>query len=348
MTISKLVRPNILALKPYTSARDEFKGEASVYLDANENSLGSVAKGDWNRYPDPLQLEVKEKLSKLKGCVVENIFLGNGSDEAIDVLFRIFCEPGRDKAVIFTPTYGMYEVSANINNIGLIRFPLTEEFQLPDDLDIIDSLPTQAKLLFICSPNNPSGNLIDPDKIKKVLSIFKGVVIIDEAYIDFAPNSSWLSTLKKYPNLVILQTFSKAWGLAALRLGVAYASEEIIALMNKVKPPYNVNQSTQLLALQALDNSSALTKYVADTLQLRAELISDLQKSGVVKKIYPSDSNFVLAEVSNADKIYQYLVNKGIVVRNRHSVVQNCLRITVGTKSENETLISVIKECKIF
>ncbi|MES2628771.1 MAG: histidinol-phosphate transaminase [Bacteroidota bacterium] len=340
--IKKLVRPNILALKPYTSARDEFKGEASVFLDANENSLGS-ATGDWNRYPDPYQLKVKEKLAKLKGTTPESIFLGNGSDEAIDILFRIFCEPGKDQAVIFAPTYGMYEVSANINDVGLIRRNLDANFQLPDDLDFISYLPDDAKLLFICSPNNPSGNLIDPDKIRRVLKDFGGIVVIDEAYIDFAPEASWLKDLSKYPNLVILQTFSKAWGLAALRLGVAYASPEIIQLMNKVKPPYNINESTQQLALQALENAETVTGFTGEINRLRGELEQQLGQLPQVKKLYPSDANFILAEVGNANGLYNFLTQSGIVVRNRHTVVNNCLRITVGTADENAALITAIR-----
>ncbi len=342
MSISHLVRPNILALKPYTSARDEFKGEASVYLDANENSMGSTAPGNWNRYPDPYQHEIKSKLSAIKRTSVENIFLGNGSDEAIDILFRIFCEPGKDKAVIFTPTYGMYEVSANINNVELVKLALTDDFQLPDSLSFIDSLSIRTKLLFICSPNNPTGNLIKPESIKNLLEAFKGIVVIDEAYIDFAPEASWLPELTNYPNLVILQTFSKAWGLAALRLGVAYASKEIINLMNKVKPPYNINESTQQLAIQALQDVTKLNNFVSSTLTLRDQLLERLKKTVGVLKIYPTDANFVLIEVTNANAIYQYLVDQGIVVRNRHSAVNNCLRITVGTELENDTLITAL------
>ncbi len=344
MNINFLARPNILALKPYTSARDEFQGEASVFLDANENSLGSTTEGNWNRYPDPYQLKIKEKLGKIKGVQVENIFLGNGSDEAIDLLFRIFCEPGKDKAIIFTPTYGMYEVSANINNVDLLKFSLTADFQLPDNVSSIDSLSTKTKLMFICSPNNPTGNLIDRKSIEKILNAFKGIVVIDEAYIDFSPESTWINELNEYPNLVILQTFSKAWGLAALRLGVAYASKQIIELMNKVKPPYNINESTQQLALKALNNESQLREYVQLTLALKATLIEQLQGLRQVKRLYPSDANFVLIEVGDANGIYNYLVANGVVVRNRHSVVNNCLRITIGTESENKQLIELLKK----
>jgi len=340
MNLNNLVRPNILNLKPYASARDEFQGEAAIFLDANENSLGSVNEQDWNRYPDPQQRKVKDLLAGIKGVQPENIFLGNGSDEAIDILFRVFCEPGKDQALTFSPTYGMYEVSANINNVEIIQRALDKDFQ-PRVEDLV--IPNEVKLVFICSPNNPTGNSIKPELITRLLDNFKGILVLDEAYIDYAADKSWLPVLLKYPKLVILQTFSKAWGLAALRLGVAYASAEIVSLMNKVKPPYNINAATQELALNALQNVGKLTAMVQETIRLRTELIHELKSLSVVKYIYPSETNFVLTEVSDAPKIYQYLVGKGIVVRNRHSVVNNCLRITVGNQAENQQLISALK-----
>ncbi len=339
MNINNIARKNIVNLAPYSSARSEFSGEASVFLDANENSLGSVTETTWNRYPDPNQLALKQKLSELKSVAVENIFLGNGSDEAIDILFRVFCEPKQDKAMIFTPTYGMYQVSANINNVDCLQIPLDENFQLP----VLDSEQlTGVKLLFICSPNNPTGNLIDKKSIVKLLGSFQGIVVIDEAYIDFSPGGSWISTLTKYPNLVVLQTFSKAWGLAGLRIGVAYANTQIIALMNKVKPPYNINEATQQLALEALYHPRKLEELVCETLLLKEQLQTQLAELQLVEKIYPSDANFMLVKVADATKLYQYLVNAGIVVRNRHGVVDNCLRITVGTREENEILLDAI------
>lgn len=343
MEIQKLVRPNIKALAPYSSARDEFKGEAQAWLDANENSLGTVSGGEWNRYPDPYQLAVKEDLAKIKGVVPQQIFIGNGSDEAIDLLFRIFCQPGSDKVVSFTPTYGMYKVSAAINDAEMIEIPLTSEFQLPDFNSIKDKVE-HCKLLFICSPNNPTANLIKAELIESYLLNFQGIVVLDEAYIDFASDASFASRLQEYPNLVILQTFSKAWGLAALRLGIALASPEIITYLNKVKPPYNINAYSQQKALEALQNVKALNETIAFLNGLREELNSQLSELALVKKIYPSDANFILIQVDDPNALYEYLTELGIVVRNRHSVVAGTLRITVGSDLENELLIDALKK----
>ncbi len=344
--ISSLIRPNILKLKPYSSARDEFKGEASVYLDANENNYGSVTpNGVWNRYPDPLQWEVKEKLSAIKNVAKEQIFLGNGSDEAIDLLYRIFCEPGKDKALVFPPTYGMYQVSADINDVEILQQPLTADFQLPmSEIKSSEILNTEGlKLVYVCSPNNPSGNSINGEDIHYLLQNFNGIVVVDEAYIDFSDVPSWTTQLDKYPNLVVMQTFSKAWGMAALRLGMAFASQEIISLFNKVKPPYNINLSSQQQALEALNNKAQLDEFVKETISNRNDLVKQLQGLSLVKRIYPTDANFVLLEVDDAKARYNQLVEKGIIVRNRHSVVNNCLRITVGKREENELVVTALR-----
>lgn len=337
--IKTLVRPNILSLKPYNSARDEFKGNEGVFLDANENPFGEL-----NRYPDPYQKALKEQLSSLKNIPVENIFIGNGSDEVIDVLLRIFCTPDRDKIVICPPTYGMYEVSANINAIGLVSIPLNDEFQL--NLEAIETVSqtnevSDIKMIFLCSPNNPTGNtLVD---IEKVLRSFKGIVIVDEAYIDFCEASSYIEKLKAYPNLVVMQTFSKAWGLAAARVGVAYASNEIIALMNKVKPPYNVSKLNQEAAIEALGKADDIQQQKELIITQRNWLKNELAQLLIVSNVYPSDSNFILIEVTDADDLYTYLVERKMITRNRNSVVKNCIRITVGTEEENQQLIEVLK-----
>jgi len=343
--LKNIVRPNIWDLAPYASARDEFEGEASVYLDANENAFGSVGKGNWNRYPDPLQRQVKEKIAEIKNIPWKQIFLGNGSDEAIDLLYRIFCTPGQDSVLIFEPTYGMYKVSADINNIAVKSFTLTTDFQIPvqEALNYIKATPN-LKLIFICHPNNPTGNLMKQDDIEQVINAFDGIVVVDEAYIDFAPEASFVSKLKDYPNLVVLQTFSKAWGLAALRLGMAFASPEIISLYNRVKPPYNINQSTQLLALDALADYGTFETYLQNTLQQREVLLKELQVLPFVKHVFTTDANFLLCEVSDAMGIYNYLTAKGIIVRNRHKVFNNSLRITIGTAQENTTLINALKQ----
>lgn len=340
LNIASLVRKNILNLKPYSSARDEFKGEAEVFLDANENPYPSP----YNRYPDPLQLKVKKKMSEIKGVPINQIFLGNGSDEAIDLLIRAFCEPNLDSILIAEPTYGMYAVCADINAVNVQRVLLTPDFDL--DLDAFPkTFDATTKIIFLCSPNNPTGNLLDPAKIIEVLKRFYGLVVIDEAYIDFAKKQSFTKELKKYPNLVILQTFSKAWGLAGLRLGMCYASEEIIRIMNRIKYPYNVSVKTQELALEALAEENKKNKYVKEILKQREQLVQNLLRLALTEKIYPSDANFVLVQVKDAHGTYQYLMDQGIIVRDRSKVVlcYNCLRITIGTPEENKKLLSALK-----
>lgn len=338
--LDALVRTNIRTLKPYSSARDEFKGEASIFLDANENSLGSPLLKWYNRYPDPLQLKVKEKIAFIKKIPVDQIFLGNGSDEAIDLLYRCFCEPGIDEVVIFPPTYGMYEVSANINNIKLNRVPLTEQFQL--DLEALEqAIKPSTKIIWICSPNNPTGNSIDREAIEMILNNFDGLVVIDEAYINFSRQKSWLSDLQDYPNLVVLQTLSKAWGLAGIRLGMAFASPEIIGYLNKVKPPYNISEPVQELAVKALEEIGQVNDMIVTLVNERQNMVSSLLQNEEVVKIYPSDANFLLVKFKDAAGLYKYFVEQGIVVRDRSNVVlcEGCLRITVGTPQENQKLL---------
>lgn len=337
--LEKIVRSNIQQLKAYSSARDEFKGVADVYLDANENPFGTL-----NRYPDPQQIRIKEKLSEIKKANLDQIFVGNGSDEVIDLAFRIFCEPGKDKALTFSPTYGMYDVSAGINNIELIKQPLLADFQinlnqLQPYLEMDD-----VKLIFICSPNNPTGNIINKDDIIYILKNFNGVVIIDEAYIDFSTKESFISEIKNYPNLIVSQTFSKAWGLAGARVGTAYANSNIVDLYNKVKPPYNVSSLNQKAVLVSLNNQSKFGIEKNIILIERAKVIDQLSKIPIVKKIYPTEANFVLIEVEDADKLYKDLVEKKIITRNRNTVINNCLRITIGSPEENQKLINTLEE----
>jgi histidinol-phosphate aminotransferase len=341
--IESIVRNNIKNLKAYSSARDEFKGDAKVFLDANENSLGSPTLKWYNRYPDPMQLKVKEKISLVKKVAVENIFIGNGSDEAIDLLFRCFCEPGIDNVIIFPPTYGMYEVSANINNVNIKKISLTQDFQL--DLPLLEtSIDLNTKIIWICSPNNPSGNSINREDIEMVLNNFDGIVVIDEAYINFSRQRSFVADLNDYPNLVVLQTLSKAWGLAALRLGMAFASTDIIAYMNKAKPPYNISEPVQQLAIQALDEIGQVNDMIVEIVSSRKLLEESLSNLADVVRVHPSDANFLLVEFKQAKLMYDYLVSHGIVVRDRSNVLlcNNCLRITVGTKKENELLVNAI------
>lgn len=343
--LNDLVRPNIRDLVPYSSARDEFKGEAHVYLDANENALGSPLLKWYNRYPDPLQWAVKEKLSVIKGIDPGHIFLGNGSDECIDVLIRAFCEPGIDNIVIVPPTYGMYEVSANINNVKVKKVPLTPDFQL--DLPAMEeAVDDFTKMIFLCSPNNPTGNSLQRGAVEALLNNYFGLVVMDEAYINFSRQRSYVPELKEFPNLVVLQTLSKAWGLAALRVGMAFASREIVEIMNKVKPPYNVNQASQELALKALEEVDQVNEMIRVLVQERVRLEKDLAGLSVVKKVYPSDANFLLVQVTDARKIYQFLLENGIVVRDRSSVIlcNDCLRITVGTERENSELLEALKQ----
>jgi len=337
ININNLVRANIKALKPYSSARDEFKGTADVFLDANENPFG-----DLNRYPDPQQKKIKEKLSAIKKVKADQIFIGNGSDEVIDLAFRIFCEPGQDKVLTFTPTYGMYNVSANINNIEVIEQPLINDFQinlnqLQPYLDFED-----LKIIFICSPNNPTGNSLNPEDIEYILENFNGIVIVDEAYIDFSAQGSFIKNIDKYDNLIVSQTFSKAWGLAGVRVGVAYASQAIIALYNRVKPPYNVSTLNQEAVLNSLNNLNVVTQNIETILEERTKLKEALSKLEIVKKIYLTDANFLLVEVDDANKTYQYLIEQKVIIRNRNTQIKNCIRITIGTPEENERLITTL------
>jgi len=347
MDIKNLQRENIKTLRPYSTARDEYKGQASVFLDANENSFGSPLPENFNRYPDPLQLDLKDALSKIKGVPIENTFLGNGSDEAIDILFRAFCNPGKDNVIILPPTYGMYEVSANINDVEIRKVNLLPNFQL--DLEgIAEAIDENTKLIFICSPNNPTGNSIVRTDIETVLANFKGLVIIDEAYINFAKQRTFIQELTEYPHLVILQTFSKAWGLAGLRLGMAFASSIVIDILNKVKAPYNISQSTQDLALAALQNVGQVNEWIKITVAERDLLSKKLLDLPMVRKVYPSDANFILVEVENAGATYNALVDQGIIIRDRSKVTlcEGCLRITIGTQKENEILLSALKSLK--
>lgn len=336
--LEAITRKNIRNLKAYSSARDEFQGKAEVYLDANENPFGNL-----NRYPDPYQRSVKERLSVLKGLPVNQVFIGNGSDEVIDLCLRIFCEPGKEKALTFVPTYGMYQVSAAINDIELLELPLTDDFDI--DLELVQPYLTDAslKVIFLCSPNNPTGNCLSVERIASIAKAFRGVVLVDEAYIDFSTQTSWTEQLAAYPNLIISQTFSKAWGMAAARVGVAYASSEIIGLFNKVKPPYNISSLNQQAVLTSLDAVELYERNKAKVLNEREVLLRELPTIGLVKKIYPTETNFILVEMLDADTVYEQLVARGIIIRNRSSLIANCLRISVGTQQENKQLINALK-----
>jgi histidinol-phosphate aminotransferase len=344
MDLNKLVRKNILALKPYSCARDEFQGEASVYLDANESPYNHP----YNRYPDPLQRKVKEKIARIKGVRPSQIMLGNGSDEPIDLLIRIFCEPGKDNIVTIDPSYGMYQVCADISDVECRKALLDENYDL-DTEALLAATNDKTKLIFLCSPNNPSGNLLNSLEILKVLKESNAIVVIDEAYIDFAPGKSWLKELDNFPNLVILQTFSKAWGLASIRCGMAFASEEIITYFNKVKYPYNLNILTQEFILDQLSREKDKEKSVALILEERPVLEKALGELPLVEKVYPSDANFLLVKVRDANIVYNQLADEGVVVRNRNkiSLCENCLRVTVGTKDENQMLIKTLKELNV-
>jgi histidinol-phosphate aminotransferase len=342
--LNNLLRENIKKLVPYSSARDDFKGEAQIFLDANENSFGSPLTKWYNRYPDPLQKKVKEKLSEIKGIPVENIFLGNGSDECIDILLRAFCEPAKDNIIICPPTYGMYEVSANINDVQIKKVPLTPTFQL--DLPAIEeAVDDHTKMIFLCSPNNPTGNSLNKSDVEIILNNYFGLVVIDEAYINFSRFRSFTQELNDYPNVCVLQTLSKAWGLAALRVGIAFASEQIIHVMNKIKPPYNINQASQELALVALGEVAQVNGMIREIVNQREELIRLLSELPVVQKIHPSDANFLLVKVIDARGIYNFLLEQGIVVRDRSKVelCEGCLRITVGTPKENNELVKELQ-----
>ena len=325
--LDSLVRPNILRMTPYSSARKEFSGGASIFLDANENSFGSPIGGGFNRYPDPLQISVKERLAQLKGVGIDRIFIGNGSDEAIDLLFRIFCVPGRDKAIICPPTYGMYEVSAEINDAGLVKIPLTADFGLDVD-GVRNAFSDETKLLFICSPNNPTGNAFPKDDILRLADSFTGIVVVDEAYADFSPEGSLVAETGNRPNLVVLQTLSKAWGLAGLRVGMAFASTEIISLFNRTKPPYNVSAIAQEAVLDALARRAEVEERVRDILAERETLRAGLAGIASVEQVFPSDANFLLVRTADAPGLYRHLLGDSIVVRNRDSVelCGGCLR----------------------
>lgn len=341
MNLDKLVRPNICKLTPYSSARNEFTGSASIFLDANENPYNEP----FNRYPDPLQREVKKRLAAIKGVKPENIFLGVGSDEGIDLAYRIFCRPGIDNVVAIAPSYGMYEVCADINDIEYRRVSLDDNFNFDPDT-LLAATDENTKLLWICSPNNPTGNAYPIEMILKTAQAFSGIVMVDEAYIDFSSKGSMIAYLDQCPNVIVLQTFSKAWGRAGLRLGVAYASPEIIDYYNKVKYPYNINAITQEKAIEALENVAEVKAWVDELLDNRSLLAEALEKMSCVKHIYPSDANFLLIRVDNPDCLYNFLCNQGIIVRNRNRVEKcaGCLRITIGTKDENAQLINAIND----
>lgn len=335
----KLVRDNVRKLIPYSCARDEYKGREGIFLDANENPFGHL-----NRYPDPYHRKLREAVSRLKGLPAENIFTGNGSDEIIDLCYRIFCNPGRDKALIFHPTYGMYEVSAAANDIEVIKVSLDENFNF--NISAVEPYfkDMKLKLIFICSPNNPTGNSMNSNDIEFIIRNFKGIVIIDEAYIEFSGHPSFSLKIMQYPNLVVMQTFSKALGLAAARIGMAFAGQEIIKYFFRLKPPYNISTINQAAALKKLDEISGCRDQVKRIIEERNRLVKILAKLKVVEKIYPSDANFLLVRVIDADYIYNMLLEKGIIVRNRSRMIRNCLRITVGTANENRRMISELEK----
>jgi len=341
--INQLLRSNIKKLVPYSSARDEFSGAAKIFMDANENSLGSPIHEQYNRYPDPHQAKIKELLSDIKGVPAKNIFLGNGSDECIDLLYRAFCNPGKDNTIISPPTYGMYEVSAEINDVEVRKAILTADFQ--PDLEKMAALADEnTKIIWLCSPNNPTGNAFDHQAIEMVLNNFEGLVVIDEAYINFSRQQSFIRELTEYPNLVVLQTMSKAWGLAGLRVGMAFAGEPIVEVMNRIKPPYNISQPTQDLLLKALKETANVNERIQEIVTMRDLLAADLAKLSIVRKVYPSDANFLLVKIDNAKAVYESLLTRGIVVRDRSRIVlcNDCLRITVGKKMENEELLRAL------
>jgi len=341
MNLNKLLRKNILGMKPYSSARDEYKDLQAdmVFLDANENPFDTQL----NRYPDPQQTRLKQIIAKQKAVSTDQILLGNGSDEVLDLIFRAFCEPNKDSILTLPPTYGMYDVLANLNAVENILVPLSPDFQLEVN-SILDAIQPQTKLLFICSPNNPSGNSVNRKAIERLLNGFKGLVVVDEAYIDFTKDASWTQALCTHPNLIVTQTLSKAYGLAGIRLGICYASKDIIAVLNKIKPPYNINSLTQDAAIKALENKTIVDAQVETLLNQRNSLINAFKSVSFIKKIYPSEANFILIKVDDANKRYDELIKNGIVVRNRSSQLhcENCLRITVGTSTENTQLITLL------
>ena len=336
--LNKIVRKNILEMKPYSSARDEFSGSEGVFLDANENPYGHL-----NRYPDPYQNELKNAIAKQAGIKTNRIFVGNGSDEVIDLIFRIFCEPGKDKSLTFSPSYGMYDVSASINNIRMIKLPLTNDFQI-DLAQSMEALKdSKIKVTLICSPNNPTGNAFPKEVVEQILRSSQSIVVIDEAYIDFSDTGSFIGLIDNYPNLIITRSMSKAWGLAAARIGYAFSNEAIIQLLNKVKPPYNVSLLNQKEAIKSLKDPNRFKTNIQYILEEKQQLIEKLNSMALVKKIYPSDANFLLVQFTDADRIYEELIDRQIIVRNRNSVVRNCIRITVGTREENRLLLNALK-----
>lgn len=339
MSIKDLVRDNIRSLVPYSSARSEFKGQASVFLDANESPYNT----GYNRYPDPLQWKLKDKIAKREGVHADQIFLGNGSDEAIDLLIRIFCEPGSDHIITLPPTYGMYQVSAAISAVEIQEVLLDQAYQ-PRVEAILEIANANSKLLFLCSPNNPTGNSFSLDKMKKLAASFPGITVVDEAYIDFAAQESTVSLLSSCPRLVVMKTFSKAWGLAGIRLGMAFASPEIIELFNKVKPPYNINQLTQDAALAAMQDEAKVKEQINKILEERLRMKENLKSLDYIEQVYPSDANFILVRIKNSVGVYRYLVEQGIIVRDRSKVAlcDSCLRITIGTSEENEQLYKTL------
>ena len=343
--LTPLLRPHIANLQPYTSARDEYTGKEGIFLDANENPYGSITDEDHNRYPDPYQLDLKAEIAKIKNVKPSQIFLGNGSDEAIDLLFRAFCNPGKDNVILLPPTYGMYEVSAGINDVETRKVPLTADFQLQPDL-ILKQVDENTKIIFVCSPNNPSGNKVNRADILKLLNGFNGLVIVDEAYIDFSDEPSFTSYLRDYDNLVVMQTFSKAWGLASLRLGMAFAGKKMIKILNRIKPPYNISGLTQQTVLNAIQKVDKVNAMIADILQEREYLRKEISELEFVEKIHPSHANFLLIKIPNASHVYEDLIEEKIIVRNRSKVqlCEECLRISVGTRAENEALIQALKK----
>lgn len=343
--LNSLLRPHIAKLQPYTSARDEYTGKEGVFLDANENPFGSITEQDFNRYPDPYQSALKEEIAKIKAVRPSQIFLGNGSDEAIDLLYRAFCNPGKDNVILLPPTYGMYEVSANINDVEIRKVALTPDFQLQPD-KILAAANDNSKILFICSPNNPSANKAKREDILFLLENFKGLVVVDEAYIDFSDEPSFTTELDRFLNLLVMQTFSKAWGLASLRLGMAFASEELIRILNKIKPPYNISGLTQETVLAAIKDKAKVDRMIQDILAEREFLKGELEKLPFVQKIHPSHANFLLVQIPNANQVYDDLIKEKIIVRNRAKVLlcEDCLRITVGTREENESLLKALRK----
>ena len=344
MNINKLLRKNISNLQPYSSARSEFKGEASVFLDANENPFNAP----FNRYPDPLQAKLKAAIAAVKGVPTNQIFLGNGSDEPIDLLYRAFCEPRIDNVVAIDPTYGMYKVCADINDVEYRKVLLQDNFDFTAN-ELLKATDENSKIIWLCSPNNPTGNSLNSLEIENTLKDFHGIVVVDEAYIDFSAQPSFLKTLNQYPNLVVLQTLSKAWGSAAIRLGMAFASPAIIQVLSNIKYPYNINILTQEQALRAIQNKAQVDQWVETLMAERKQLIQALKQLPLIKHIYPTDANFVLVKVDDANAMYQYLVNNSIIVRNRNTVslCAGCIRITVGTPEENTALLESLRAWQV-